>query len=61
MLDYESRESLATWPLPPPLAGNFPMHLDEACGALYVGCRKPGASACVLVFDTATGAERGRD
>jgi hypothetical protein len=52
-LDRGTRAVDAEWPLPAGASHNFPMHLDEARGRVYVGVRKPPQ---VLVLDSCTGA-----
>merc|ERR1712216_1123373 len=37
VLDRESGEIVASWPLPEGLSDNFPMHLDESSCQLLVG------------------------
>ncbi len=52
VVDRQRKKVIATWPTGTARA-NFPMALDEAHQRLFVGCRRP---ACLLVFDTRTGA-----
>lgn len=60
VIDRKTGKTIARWPLPQPLAGNFPMHLDEAQRLLFLGVRKPVGDACVLVLDADTGDEVAR-
>ena len=60
VLSLENGQTLARWELPAGLGANFPMHLDETHGLLFVGVRKPAASACLVVLDTDTGTEVAR-
>ena len=60
VIDRQTGKTVTRWRLPQPLAGNFPMHLDVAQRLLFLGVRKPAASACVLVYDADTGEELAR-
>jgi len=52
VLDRRTRSVTAKWPLPPGVAQNFPMALDEPSHTLFIGCRKP---AQLLAVDTRSG------
>jgi hypothetical protein len=60
VIDCATGDTLARWALPAPLAANFPMHLDAMQRLLFLGMRKPTASACVLVLDADSGEELAR-